>query len=151
VIRLVTTDADRAALAGLRRRWTEEDRGGPVDDPGFEARFAEWLAGAAGRRVAWLAVLDDGAPVGMLNMAIFERMPRPAQPVSRWGYIANTYVTAEHRDRGIGAELVAAALAFAREQRFARIVLAPSERSRPFYARAGFSPAESLFLLELPD
>jgi GNAT superfamily N-acetyltransferase len=146
VIRLAAADSERdvRALAALRRAWTAED--GPVgDDPGFEARFADWLA--RNRRILWLA--ESPEPIGMLNLAVFERMPRPGREPSYWGYIANTYVLPAHRNSGVGRALLDAALAHARAHRFARIVLAPSERSRPFYARAGFRPAESLFLLEL--
>ena len=137
-------ERDVRAAAALRRAWTEED--GPVaDDPGFEARFADWLA--RNRRMIWLA--EAPAPIGMLNLAVFERMPRPGRDVGCWGYIANTYVLPAHRNSGVGRELLDAAIAHARQQRFARLVLAPTERSRPFYARAGFTPATSLLVLEL--
>jgi len=146
VIRLAASDSDHDlhALAALRRASTEET--GPVaDDPGFEAQFADWLA--RNRRVLWLA--EAPAPIGMLNLAVFERMPRPGRDVGCWGYIGNAYVLPAHRNRGVGRALLDAAIAHARTHRFARLVLAPTERSRPFYARAGFVPAASLLVLEL--
>jgi hypothetical protein len=42
-----------------------------------------------------------------------------------------------------------ALLSYARAQRFGRVVLSPSERSLPFYRRAGFAPATSLLLTGL--
>lgn len=76
-------------------------------------------------------------------------MPAPGRPASTWGYLGNMFVRAEHRDRGIGAALVAAAVEHARRAGYARLVLSPSERSVPFYARAGFRPAVDLLLLPL--
>jgi GNAT superfamily N-acetyltransferase len=128
----------------LRRAWTEEQTG-PADDPSYGARFADWWAAEAGRRLTWVATVGD-EPVGMLNVTVFERMPRPGRAPSRWGYLGNAFVLAAWRDRGIGGALLDAALAHARAAGFARMVLSPSERSVPFYARAGFTPATSLLL-----
>jgi GNAT superfamily N-acetyltransferase len=142
----VAGEGDVAALARLRREWTEEQDGVRAD-PDFEERFAAWYAAESGRRVCWLAEVD-GRPVGMVNLAVFTRMPRPGQPAARWGYLGNAFVVAGHRDLGIGARLVAALLNYADEQRFARVVLSPSERSVPFYQRAGFGPADMLLARE---
>ena len=140
---------DAALLAELRRTYAEEDRG-PVEDPGFEARYLSWQAAEADRRVVWVA--ENGPrPVGMLNLTVFERMPRPGQPVSRWGYIGNVFVLVEYRDRGIGRRLLDAAVEHARRAAFARLVLSPTERAVPFYARAGFRPATSLLIMEPVD
>jgi GNAT superfamily N-acetyltransferase len=144
-VRLAGPD-DVALLAALRREYAEEDQG-PSPEPDFEARFAAWLDGAAQRRLFWLA--EDGVrPIGMLNLSVFERMPRPDRPDSRWGYIGNVFVLAAHRDRSIGARLLDAALAYARSADFARVVLSPTDRAIPFYGRAGFRPAASLMVLE---
>jgi GNAT superfamily N-acetyltransferase len=137
---------DIPALARLRRAWTEEG-GAAGDDPGFEERFAAWCAAEAGRRLTWIAEVD-GAPVGMVNLAVFERMPRPGVATSRWGYLANAFVSAGYRDRGVGRLLLDALLDHARREGYARVVLSPSPRSVPFYQRAGFGPADMLLAME---
>lgn len=76
----------------LRSAWAAEEFG-PVTDPSYAARFAAWWAVEAGRRLTWLAYEDPG-PVGMVNLAVFERMPRPGRPPGRWGYLGNAYVLA---------------------------------------------------------
>jgi GNAT superfamily N-acetyltransferase len=143
----LASPSDGAAVAALRVAWTAEGSG-PVADAGFEARFAAWWAAEAGRRLTWLAYEPVG-PVGMVNLAVFERMPRPGRPPSRWGYLGNAYVLPAWRSRGIGTALVEALLAYARGAGFARVVLAPSERSVPLYRRAGFGPADALLLQAL--
>jgi GNAT superfamily N-acetyltransferase len=137
-------NADLAMLGSLRREWVRE-QGGDVRDPGYEDRFAAWFEQESPRRVTWVAEAG-GRPVGMMNLAVFERMPRPGVMASRWGYLGNAFVLAGYRDQGIGSLLLEAVLSHASQEGFARVVLSPSERSVPFYTRAGFTAADSLLL-----
>jgi GNAT superfamily N-acetyltransferase len=136
---------DGAGLAALRRAWVEENAGGPVDDDAYDHAFADWFTRESEHRVTWLAEVD-GRPVGMLNLTVFHRMPRPGRAPSRWGYLGNFFVLAEHRDAGIGARLLEACTSYADAEGFVRIVLSPSDRSVPLYARAGFRPASELLV-----
>ena len=142
------TSADVEAMAALRRAWVEEDAG-PVDEPAYEQAFADWYAAEGDRRLAWIGFVD-GTPVGMLSLLEFRRMPRPGRLDSRWGYISNVFVLAAHRNHGLGRELLDAALAMARQRDYARLVLSPSDRAKPLYARVGFARADQLMLLPLP-
>lgn len=128
--------ADTPALAALRGAWTA-DQSGPADDQGFEARFRDWYERESARRVTWLAEVS-GEPVGMMNLAVFERMPRPGRDPGAWGYLGNAFVLAAYRDQGIGSQLMRALLAYADDHGYLRVVLSPSERSVPFYQRFGF-------------
>jgi GNAT superfamily N-acetyltransferase len=127
----VAEAGDAGALAMLRSLWTE------VSDPAFEARMADWIAAEGDRRTTWLALAGDD-PAGMASLFEYRRMPRPGRPDSRWGYVSNMFVREDLRDRGIGSALLAAVIAAAGERGYARLVLSPSERSLPFYRRAGF-------------
>jgi GNAT superfamily N-acetyltransferase len=95
--------------------------------------------------VMWVAKAD-GRLVGMMNLAVFERMPRPGRAPSCWGYLGNAFVLAPYRNRGIGRQLIQAVLCYGSENKLARIVLSPRERSIPFYERAGFGPADELLV-----
>jgi GNAT superfamily N-acetyltransferase len=148
-VRLATRE-DVTVIATLRRAWTEENHGGPVEDDGFDAVFAEWFEREHDQRVTWLAEVD-GRAVGMLNLLVFRRMPRPRSAEApgspdAWGYVANVYVEPAARDAGTGRALLDAATSFADEHGLARLVLSPSRRSVPFYERAGFATATSLML-----
>lgn len=140
---------DRAALAGLRATWVAERRGTTEDPATFAATMDAWLVAEAGHRTFWLAHDAAGAPIGMVNLIEFARMPAPGTDAGCWGYLGNMFVVAERRDEGIGATLVEALLAEARARAYERIVLSPSERSVPFYRRAGFRPADELLVLPL--
>ena len=137
-------DGDLAAVARLRREWTRE-QDGDRGDPGFEERFGAWWARESSRRITWLAEVDRH-PVGMMNLAVFERMPRPGRAPSRWGYLGNAFVLAAYRDQGIGGQLIGAVLGHARANHLARVVLSPTKRSITFYQRAGFGTPDDLML-----
>jgi GNAT superfamily N-acetyltransferase len=147
VIRIADA-TDATALAALRRAWTAE-QDGHVDDEGFEARFLDWYERESARRVSWLAEVR-GETVGMMNLAVFSRMPQPGRDASSWGYLANAFVLAAHRDRGIGSLLLRALLGYADEQGFVRVVLRPSQRAIPFYWRLGFTADSDLFVRHHP-
>lgn len=136
---------DVLSVAALRAAW-KESGGGPAGDPVYTERFRRWFEREAAHRLTWLAE-THGRPVGMVNLSVFERMPRPHMPQSRWAYLANMYVLTAHRNVGTGRRLLDAALDHANEQQYVRIVLAPSERSVPFYRRAGFRDADELLVL----
>lgn len=144
----LATEADLAAMVRLRAAWTYEYTGREpaiTPDEAYVTAFRRWWAAERDRRVTWLGGAD-GVPVGMLNMAVFTRMPSPGRDPSRWGYVANVFVLAEHRGAGLGRALLDAAIAHAEDHGFARLVLSPSPRSVPFYQRAGFHTATSLMV-----
>ncbi|HEY2077587.1 MAG TPA: GNAT family N-acetyltransferase [Streptosporangiaceae bacterium] len=141
-------DSDLGAISRLRCEWTRE-QSGDQPDADFDERLAAWFARESARRITWLAEAA-GSPVGMMNLAVFERMPRPGQAPSRWGYLGNAFILAAYRNQGIGTRLLDAVLGYADENEFARVVLSPSARSIPLYQRAGFGPADILMLRTPP-
>ncbi len=146
-------ERDEAALAGLRRAWLEERAGRPVDDPGFEAAFAQWWRLELPRRTFWLAEAgsEQGGwtPVGSINVVEIVHMPRPGARPGRIGHIGNAFVLASFADRGVPAALLTAVVEHARERRYRSLLLAPTAGSTAFYRRAGFNPAgESLLALD---
>jgi GNAT superfamily N-acetyltransferase len=146
-------ERDEAALAGLRRAWLEERAGRPVDDPGFEAAFAQWWRLELPRRTFWLAEAGSEqsgwTPVGSINVVEIVHMPRPGARPGRIGHIGNAFVLASFADRGVPAALLTAVVEHARERRYRSLLLAPTAGSTAFYRRAGFNPAgESLLALD---
>ena len=155
----VADERDEAALAALRRAWLEERTGHPVDDPGFEAAFAQWWRLERPRRTFWLAEAGSErsgwTPVGSINVGEIVHMPRPGGRAGRIGQVGSAFVLSAFADRGVAAALLAHAVEHARERRYRRLVLAPTGTSAPFYRRVGFDPAgESLLVLDpaaVPD
>jgi GNAT superfamily N-acetyltransferase len=138
VVRLADA-RDVGSIAVLRALSTAGERAGSD----FEERLAAWFALEGERRTTWLGTIGSRA-VGMASMLEYRRMPRPDRLDSRWGYVGNMFVRAELRNRGVGSELLAAVIAEADDRRYVRLVLSPSERSLPFYPRAGFVAPNSM-------
>ena len=55
----VADERDMPAIAALRRSWLEERTGTPVDDPGFEAAFAQWCTAGSEDTTPLFALLAD--------------------------------------------------------------------------------------------
>lgn len=142
------TSADLPALTALRAAWgTSRDHGaGNGDDLG--ERLRRWWERQGGLRAAWLATQGE-RPVGMVTVAVFERMPHAGLPDTRWAYLANLWVEPDLRRRGVASALVTAAVDWARAEGMERVVLNPSEMSRPLYQAFGFRPADDLLRLDL--
>lgn len=140
----VADEGDVVALTQLRASWEAEKH--TAVDPAFEQRFRDWFEAERSHRIFWIALVDD-RPVGMVNLMLFDRMPTPGKPGGGWGYLANMYVQEADRDAGIGALLVDALLQEADHLGLERVVLRPTDRARPFYARRGFATADDLLLV----
>ena len=90
---------DLLDVARLRAHWSSGENHRPATD--FVDSMRAWWA--AENRVGWLARVD-GCAVGMVNAAIFTRMPKPGRPPQRWIYVANVWVDPAFRRRGIATD-----------------------------------------------
>ncbi|WP_248763787.1 GNAT family N-acetyltransferase [Pseudarthrobacter sp. SSS035] len=142
IIRQATT-ADTPSLIRLRAAWVAEQTGVSTEDPDFETDYRAWQENNA--RTMFVADLH-GTLIGMLNLMVFERMPKPGKKSTCWVYLGNAFVAADYRNCGVGGQLLEAASQFSQSIKAARIVLSPSAESKTFYARYGFAPAEELLV-----
>ena len=106
----------------------------------FRSFATEAFADGAPWRV-WVAE-DDGRLVGCTWLQLVHKVPHPSRTLAERpvAYVTNMYVDPGHRNSGLGRELLDRAVEFAREREVDGVLLWPSERSRPFYERAGFGP-----------
>lgn len=134
---------DAAELARLRWEFRTE-AGTPADRTraAFDEEMEGFAVGALAHGEAWRVWVAEeaGRLVGCVWLRLIEKVPHPSRrrderPIA---YVTNMYVEPARRRRGLGRELLEVALAFARDRGVDGVVLWPSERSRPFYERAGF-------------
>ena len=134
VRRATLGDTDELA----RLRWTMTDEmAGTARSPG------EYWPAADGRSSSQNGT---SASSGWSGVQLVERVPRPVEAAATYAYITSVYVEAEHRNAGLGRRILDAAVAWIRAEHIDTVVLWPSERSVPFYERAGFTPSDSLGL-----
>jgi GNAT superfamily N-acetyltransferase len=145
---------DAGALARLRHVLYSEY--GPAREPleAYTARFAAFVRDAIASDAwrIWVAELD-GRVVGGMWLQLVERVPRPGEdrgalPI---GYLTNVFVDPELRDDGLGSRILREVVTWARARGVEEIIVWPSERSFPFYERAGFSRSPDPLVLYLTD
>jgi GNAT superfamily N-acetyltransferase len=143
----MATRKDLPQLAQMRWAFrTGPDEPAPVvSKEAFLAACEAFLArglgddqGLHGDWVYWIAV-HEGQIVSHIFVHLFRSVPKPSQLVSRYGYMTNVYTRPSYRNRGIGSELMRHVKRWAQEQNVPFIIVSPSERSVPFYRRAGFT------------
>jgi GNAT superfamily N-acetyltransferase len=126
-------------------RWAfRTELGTPVEsEQQFVARATAWLAHRleVGSWTGWLALEqahEQEEPVGLVLVHLLEKVPNPVVEPESIGYVSSLYVRPGRRDRGIGDVLLRTAVDFCRDQGVDTVVLWPSPRSVPLYARHGF-------------
>jgi GNAT superfamily N-acetyltransferase len=140
------TRADAPALAQLRYDFrTELDPPAEPEDV-FVERCNAWMAARLGPRSTWRCWLAElgGTPVGTLWLQLIEKLPNPVGHRGYHGYVTSVYVVPPLRAAGIGSALVQTCLAEADALELDALFLWPTERSRPLYARHGFTVRDDL-------
>ena len=148
----VATAVDAPALAALRASWGASLGGGTVDGPGADdlsARLRRWgWSGSRGARTAGPAV-EGERPVGMVNVAVFERMPHAGRPDAHWAYLANLWAAAGPAPPGDRRGTAVGGGPLVTGSGDGAGALNPSEMSLPLYRSLGFRPADDLLRLDL--
>jgi len=135
------TVADAARLAAQRGRLFAEVA--QYDSPEHRSAFEREAEAAfraslgEGSCFAWLAD-TGGATVASVALLIYPRLPSPASPARREGYLLNVYTDPDWRGVGVATALVVTAIAKARALGLARIRLHATEQGQPIYAAQGF-------------
>lgn len=145
---------DIPELARLRWELYAEQDGVPTEafDTYVErfSRFARSALTSDDWR-AWVARIGDEL-VAAMWLHTLHRVPVPGKRAGPIGYLTNVYVTPEHRNAGLGAEMLDQITAWCRGEGFSTVIVWPTERSRPFYRRGGFTRPQEPLVIELePD
>ena len=150
-IELATGD-DVSELARLRWELYTEQEGEREPLDGYRERFDAFAREAlsSDQWRAWIA-RDHAHPVGAMWLQTVVRVPVPGKVAGPIGYLTNVYVVPEHRNLGLGARMLDSVTTWCRERAYSLLIVWPTERSRPFYGRAGFARLDEPFALELAE
>lgn len=151
--RLATVE-DAEALAEMRWEFRLEEAPGPTVHSKEEFLPVCMAFVAQGLREGnwhfWVAE-DHGTLVSQICVQTIIKMPKPNRLDDRFGYVTNVYTRPAYRNQGIGSELMRHVVAWASACEMENLLVWPSERSVPFYARAGFSADGEAMALSLRD
>ena len=128
--------ADAAALAELRDI-----------APDMLAAYADWVVAHAETHLPFVAEID-GYVVGAAWLHVAERVPGNGSLDRRYGDVQSVQVREEHRNRGVGAALMAAILTAARTRGLMFVTVHSGRRAVDFYLRNGFVQHRQLLLWE---
>ncbi len=124
---------------------------GDAEAPGLPAtRAMVEAAMAANEGTRFLIARADGAPAGIACFAIL----RPGHRLAGLIFLKDLYVTAEHRDRGVGRALMVELAAYARREGIGRIELTTEPRNPDavrFYERLGAMKPEKIYFRFPPE
>ncbi|GEM_PF-620185 len=144
-IRLATA-SDATMLARLRYAFRSTTGQVHEDDKSFVQRCTPWMQERLERPSHWRCWIAERGdiPVGNLWAQLIEKVPNPISESEYHAYLTNFYVREDCRGHGIGPLLLSAALAWIQANDVHAVILWPTERSRSFYQRHGFSVREDL-------
>lgn len=135
--------SDAAELARLRWDFSPEEVASASQSfAEFTEDFAAWLGDAltGGNWVIWVGECENRL-VGNVYVQAIAKVPRPGRFEACYGYVTNVYLEPDFRNRGIGTQLLMAAIDRARKDELELLIVWPSEESVEYYKRAGFAPS----------
>lgn len=130
-------DAER--LAELL--WDHVDEDTPLDSAGKAAYIllcSEHIKNRLGIDLhCWIAD-DSGLIAAHIYIIITPKIPKPGMLNRVSGRLSSVRTVPEYRNQGVGSALMDKVKTWSRERNLEELAVWPSERSVPFYERAGF-------------
>lgn len=119
----------------------------------FIERCASWMRVRLRSDSPWKCWIAEWrkTPVGNVWTQLVEKIPNPISEPEYYVYLTNFYVREQYRDKGIGSILLSTIIAWSRSNNAESIILWPTERSKPFYLRHGFSKSKELMQRQMRD
>ena len=105
----------------------------------FLARCSEFYQTALNNNWHCWVAEENETIVSHMFIQKVDRIPSPDESSDPIGYLTNVYTVPEYRNAGIGTLLLCEVKKWSIHQGFVLLIVWPSERSVPFYERAGFT------------
>ena len=148
IIRLASA-GDAATLARLRLELRSSSHNVVEDEQAFLERCESWMSERLRKGSQWQCWIaeTEASVVGAVWAQLIEKIPNPVAEPEFYVYLTNFYVREKYRGEGVGAQLLAAVLDWSKSKNAEKVILWPTERSKTFYQRHGFSFADDLMQL----
>ena len=148
----VAAEADLDELAQMRWDFRLEEAPGATrhDQATFLNACVSFLQQGLreGRWTYWIALVDVQIASHIYVQRV-AKVPKPNRLDDALGYVTNVYTRPPHREQGIGTELMAQVLNWAKTQDLESLIVWPSEASVSFYQRARFRGSSEMLEYEV--
>jgi GNAT superfamily N-acetyltransferase len=137
----MATEADAGELAQMRWDFRLEEAPGTTvhDQASFVQACAAFLQeGLREQRWTYWVSQQESQIVAHIYVQRVPKVPKPNRLDDALGYVTNVYTRPAYRGQGIGTQLMAHVLQWARQHDLESLIVWPSETSVGFYERAGF-------------
>ena len=137
----LASEKDAVTLARLRLELRSSSHRLIEDEQEFLARCESWMKERlreSGQWRCWIAE-RQAVSIGAVWAQLIEKIPNPVAEPEYYVYLTNFYVREEYRGEGIGSRLLSAVLEWSKNQNAEKVILWPTEGSKTFYLRHGFS------------
>ena len=135
----LASESDTRYLAELFWEHVDEDE---LLDPGEKETYVRDceanLSARLGNDLYCWVVENEGRIISHANVIIAQKIPRPGKTIRKWGRLSTVRTIPEFRNQGIGSALIEKIKSWSYELGLEELLVGPSERSVPFYERAGF-------------
>ena len=144
-------DAENLAILRWALRTDDSEPADSITKQRFIQDFVAWMSAMpVTDLVHWVAEQDDQL-IGVVSVRIIPMMPSPENLNDQFGYVTNTYVLPQHRNKGVGTSLLSEVKSWALREKLELLVVWPSDRAYPLYERAGYLRYSDPVVLKLRE
>ncbi len=146
-IRIRRADRDDAFIVAALV--LQMDRGaGERPREGFVNEYADAWLSDFDHRPTWLACLQDGTAVGLVQAGLVRKLPSLRRPTTAWMHVSLVYVRPSERGHGLAERMLQRMISWGSVHGVERYQLNAVPEARSLYERLGFR-APSGRLMEL--
>jgi GNAT superfamily N-acetyltransferase len=116
----------------------EFDQLSPADKETFVRECSDSIKERLNIDLYCWVVENNGRIISHTNVIIAHKIPRPGKIIRKWGRLSTVRTVPEYRNQGVGSALMEVVKNWCKKQNLEELHVGPSERSVPFYERAGF-------------
>ncbi|GAA0339887.1 hypothetical protein GCM10008967_32830 [Bacillus carboniphilus] len=91
----------------------------------------------SGQWFIWVAE-EDGKLASHIYIELIQKVPRPGRVTYPFAYMTNVYTVLEHRNTGIGSQLLSTINHWIKENNFEFVIVWPSEEAVNYYKKNGY-------------